>query len=1203
MPHCSHCGRRLPAGAICPTDGAAIPSVPSDPEAAPAVDGFTVGEHLGGGGFAHVYAARDGGGAEVALKIARVASPLSTERFGLEADALGRIGPPHVPALIARGQTADGRPYLALERVPGQPLSRRLEALERPMPAREAVALVDAIAAALEVVHGAGCVHRDLKPENAIITPGDQLVLIDFGAVRRPAGDAGTTTGGWVVGTPVYMAPEQLSGGAPTAAVDIYAAGVILYECLTGCVPFFGDVASVEHGHLLLRPRRPSELARVSRDLDDLVMACLAKIPARRPASAAALRQALCGVDLGALSQSASLTTTTRLGEETRPVVLLAVEGALLGPDVVDAVRAGHGLVARHYQRGFVCAFCGAEDDDPATSALGLARELVVAHGARTVAHLSELHVREGRRGRRVYGAEVDHPESWLPPRAWSGFVVTAALADALPETRPAADLPTFARAVGSSGPRQQAPLIGRDALLGAIADAARAAVSSGVPLLASVIGDRGTGKSRLAAELFRRLPAALPGARLLFGTDDLAGDGALGPRLIAAAGRQPLALVVDDAHRAPDELLDAVELATLEGDLPLVVIVIAEPRLEARRPHWGRLAHRARRFELPPLPVDDAMALAAALLIPAEYVPADGLRRLAEWAGGNPFLLSEAVARLKREGALRRRPRADSFYLDAAFLDRLPTSPAAQWIAVRELDAMEPELAACVRVCAVLGAGFDRDELASVIDCAARAGLAATAVDADAGLREIARRGLLVDEGSGRWRFARPLLRDAIYRALPAGDRTQLHGLAFDYWRRGDGAASDHGLAAAARHAAGSGHLREAAERFVALGDRRRAGHQFVDAEEAYNAALERDPEGELRWRALLGRGAVRYRIQRIDDAIADLRAARAAAPSPAAEARALLEEATALDWGEDFAASAARVDEARPRVESSADPALEVRLRFAEGRSRWRAEDPVGAAALLQEACVRARELGDAETEIIAGVTLGPALVFAGRSSEAAACFERVIALAEREGDRFHLCGAYSNRLFLWRNQPEAAEADLRRAVALAREIGQPILERVVSHNLAELLYWQGRTGEALPLARRGRLLQERFLPAPVADDALLLARVTAAVGAAAEARDWLDWVEANVPEAARAPSDRVVSTLLALVVAGDGAIERWDRVLTDARATLAPEELLEALHWAVVAGAPERRDALLTEARELAADSPIWRRRFAADALPTR
>ncbi len=1199
MAHCTHCGRRLPPGAICPADGTALAASAESPTAPPVIDGFTVGERLGGGGFAEVYAARAADDSEVALKVARVASPLARERLAREADALARIGPPRVPALFGRGESGDGRPYLALELVPGEPVAQRLARLDQPMPAREAVALIDAVAAALEVAHAAGCIHRDLKPENVILTPDEQVVLIDFGAVRSESADGRTTTGGWLVGTSIYMAPEQLAGGALTPAVDLYAAGVMLYECLTGCVPFFGDVASVEHAHRLLRPRRPSELAPVPRDLDDLVMACLAKDPARRPAGAAALREALAAVELGALSQSAS-STTTRLGEETRPVVLLAVEGALLGPDVADVVRAGRGLVARHYRRGFVCAFCDADDDDPATSALALARELVTAHGARTVAHLSELHVRDGHRGRRVYGVEVDRPEAWLPASAWAGFVVTAALADALPETRADDELPGFARAVGSVSPRQQPPLIGRDRLLADLAAEASAAVAAGSSLLTTVIGGRGTGKSRLAGELARRLPAALPGARVVSGAGELSGDGPVAARLVAAARRQPLALIVDDAHRAGDALLDALELATLEGDLPLVVIAIGEPRLEARRPHWGQRAHRAVRHDLQPLSVNDAMSLAAALLFPAEYVPADGLRRLAEWAGGNPFLLSEAVVRLKREGALQRRPRADSFYLDAAYLDRLPTSPAAQWIAVRELHAMEPELAACARVCSVLGASFDRDELASVIDAAARAGLAATAVDADAGLREIARRGLLADDGDGRWRFARPLLRDAVYRALPAGDRTRLHELAFDYWRRGDRADSDRGLAAAARHAAGSGHAREAAERFVQLGDRRRQCHKFVAAEEAYNAALEHDPDGELRWRALLGRGIMRYCVQRLDDAIADLRAARAAAPSPAVEARALLEEATVLDSAEDFTASAARADAARPLVEATGDPRLAVRLRFAEGRSRWRAEDPHGAAVLLQEACDRARELGDAETEIVAGVTLGPALVFAGRADDAAACFERVISLSEREGDRFHLCAAYANRLFLWRNQPEQAEADLRRAVELAREIGHPLLERVVSHNLSELLYWQGRVNEALPLARRGRLLQERFLPAPVADDALLLARVTAAAGAAGESRQWLDWVEANVPEAARAPSDRVVSALLSLVVDGDIDGGRWTAVLADARTALAPEELLEAMHWAVVAGDPEQRDDLLAEARELAAEHPIWSRRFAGDVL---
>ena len=141
---------------------------------------------------------------------------------------------------FTRSARPDGHPYCALEFVEGGNLAGKIDG--KPMPAREAARLVEALARAMQLAHSRNVVHRDLKPANILLTADGTPKITDFGLARQLDSDSGETQAGAVMGTPSYMAPEQASGHAHEAgpAADIYALGAILYDCLAGRPPFQG---------------------------------------------------------------------------------------------------------------------------------------------------------------------------------------------------------------------------------------------------------------------------------------------------------------------------------------------------------------------------------------------------------------------------------------------------------------------------------------------------------------------------------------------------------------------------------------------------------------------------------------------------------------------------------------------------------------------------------------------------------------------------------------------------------------------------------------------------------------------------------------------------------------------------------------------------------------------------------------------------
>ena len=255
-------------------------------------DRFELEELVGTGGMATVYRARDRMlERRVALKILHehfARDEDAVERFQREARAVAQLTHPNVVTVIDRGEQ-DGRPYIVFEYVEGETLKHLIQR-EGPLPVDEALALGLEIARGLEAAHARGVVHRDVKPQNVLLAEDGRARVTDFG-IARASDTEGLTLTGTILGTSDYISPEQARGEHTGEAADIYSLGVVLYELLTGDVPYRGETAvAVAMRHVRdpvpsVRTERPDVPARV----DALVQRALAKEPADRFASMTAV--------------------------------------------------------------------------------------------------------------------------------------------------------------------------------------------------------------------------------------------------------------------------------------------------------------------------------------------------------------------------------------------------------------------------------------------------------------------------------------------------------------------------------------------------------------------------------------------------------------------------------------------------------------------------------------------------------------------------------------------------------------------------------------------------------------------------------------------------------------------------------------------------------------------------------------------------
>lgn len=301
---------------------------------------YEVSEVLAQGGMSETYKARDCATGEwVVLKIPNLAllgDPASFTRYQREMEIGQRLTHPRIQHLIRLGRIDGGRaPYLVLEYVDGVPLRQYL-ADHAPLGEGEAIRLTLQIADALAYCHANGIVHRDLKPENVLVSRDGNAKLADFG-IALLQGSRRVTYGrlSAEVGTPDYMAPEQVQGERGDARTDVYAAGVMLYEMLAGAVPFQGDnplavmAQRVRREAPLLREARPE----IRPQLEAVVHRMLRQDPERRYQSMEEVRHALEHLDEvpPLKEEEVRWAAGPRLPESVRVVLLILAVFVVLG--------------------------------------------------------------------------------------------------------------------------------------------------------------------------------------------------------------------------------------------------------------------------------------------------------------------------------------------------------------------------------------------------------------------------------------------------------------------------------------------------------------------------------------------------------------------------------------------------------------------------------------------------------------------------------------------------------------------------------------------------------------------------------------------------------------------------------------------------------------------------------------------------------
>ncbi len=316
----------------------------TDPLLGQTLDGrYEIIEPIGKGSMGLVYRARQlSVERDVAVKVINpetIPATLSTgafERFQNEAKIVSNLRHPNTVKLYDFGKIEDGRLYLVMELLHGQPLDKLLE--KGPLDEKRTLAIIHQVADSLAEAHEHGIVHRDLKPANIFVdqVSGQEVVkVLDFGIAKVTAHPMQTATGA-VIGTPAYMSPEQAQGEPIDAATDVYCLGILAYHCLSGGLPFKSETPVGILMKHVNEPPPPLAGIRISPGTERLIMRMLSKDPKQRPATATQVQKAIADLEKKPLKREYRSTTQRRLllGVAVASLAGLVIMGVILFTDL-----------------------------------------------------------------------------------------------------------------------------------------------------------------------------------------------------------------------------------------------------------------------------------------------------------------------------------------------------------------------------------------------------------------------------------------------------------------------------------------------------------------------------------------------------------------------------------------------------------------------------------------------------------------------------------------------------------------------------------------------------------------------------------------------------------------------------------------------------------------------------------------------------
>ncbi len=806
---------------------------------------FEVRARVGSGGMGEVFRARDReSGRDVALKL--LSSGIPDRRFDREATLLSTVEHPHVVRYVAHGLSEAG-PFLAMEWLEGEDLAARIA--RGPLSSVECRALLERVAAVLELVHERGIVHRDLKPANLFLVERDveRVKVLDFGVAHLSDPALRLTRPGAPLGTPAYMAPEQVRGEPDIdGRADLYSLGCVLYECLSGKPPFVGPHPLAVLTKVLfdeaapLGPDAPPDLRRLATWL-------MQRARPDRPATAQLLRAHLAAIAPAAASMRPR--TSVGAGELRLAAVLLVAPGAALAPieseweSTVLAIGRDHDALAERLVDGTV-ALLWRRARVAGEGGVRAARAALAIRSGRLAGAIALAMGRMDLEGDARVGDVIDRAALLL--EASGGEIACDALSTELLanafELEPRDDHAILRAERSGDRPvrtllGRPTPFVGREQELAALRLAFERAASERRPALVLVTGEAGIGKSRLRHELLRTIEGA---ATVWLGRGDpMRAAAPFGPfvdALTSAFGlrdgdpperhRARLAdacLAIDEEQRAPTYEMLGELLRVPSDDEPSVPLQAArrDPMLMGDRVRRAIAALAEAHARTSPL------AIVLEDLHWGDLATIATIQRLRRGLEGSPiFLLALARPEVRalfpdlaagtgyqelRLGRLRPRTCAmlargalgdgvDDATIDALsaradghpfFLEELirarseerSTPPTVLALVEARLSALDPELRQALRAASVFGEVFWRRGLTHLLTWPKSA--VARALEALVEKELVVARPSSRMAGDVEHAFRHDLVREAAYAALTPEDLRIGHELAGDFLER----------------------------------------------------------------------------------------------------------------------------------------------------------------------------------------------------------------------------------------------------------------------------------------------------------------------------------------------------------------------------------------------------------------------------------